>query len=123
MNDPSPWIVERVEFICKEIEKRFPRRQPNITPFELYAGKRANRLKSEGPRKHSKEDFIVDTFVEADVEHQLQLLGMSIVDFGSVPQIPTSRPEVAPPKEKRLTIQFFSLCIHFFTNICNLQTH
>lgn len=80
MTNPSQWMVKRVHFICEEIDKHYPRLNPVASSHEGLMEKRRQPLKGVGTRQFV-EDFVRHTFVEADIEHQLEVLGLSSVNF------------------------------------------
>lgn len=79
--NPSEWVVQRIRFICNEAEKRFGRMTPIALSVDGLIAKRKRMMNGWKQTKYL-EDFVVKTFRTEDVEHQLELLGMSNVDFG-----------------------------------------
>lgn len=76
LTNPSDWLLERIDFICNAIERRYARKMPRITKLQGIAAKRANRQQPT-KKKRLSEGFIVNTFLQADIDQQLQILGQS----------------------------------------------
>lgn len=106
IDNPSEWIVERVHFICNEIEKHFPRMNPLALSFDGLMAKRIKHRNGFGKKKKYNEDFVINTFRKEDVEHQMVLLDRSNVDFGGNQPQMTAVTDVGQPKQQRLVFNY-----------------
>lgn len=75
-DNPSDWMIERVQTLSKLVEKQFDRMLPSVAPYQTVAGKKSKcmaRIKN-GPGAQVYKDIFLSTFLKADVDHQLELM-------------------------------------------------
>lgn len=78
MAEPPFWMVKRIVAICNEVAKHCPRQHPQTIPFENILEKRLECLTEAAfMRNKANDNFIVNTFLDAEIENELELLGLS----------------------------------------------
>lgn len=83
--NPSEYTLERVEFICSEITKHVRRMGPFLKKEAGIQKLRQKQLKFGVKKMQTNETFLENTFLEDDIERELESLGCghsNVFDFG-----------------------------------------
>lgn len=77
---PTPWMVERVRFLCRDIEARHGRLQASVADYDGFHKNRDKWVNNIRAGFHFVENSAFPGFTKKDVDHQLSLLGVVEVD-------------------------------------------